>query len=189
VSLKPEKIGEGIFVTLQEKIEKNKAIWNQVSWDDMKNYIGPHAESYKNVFDKHKKAIEGTSRSPYFGMSWSWAACVPILGIPWAVARKQWVFVGMMVAVVVFVNVVSAFLPSASFGFLLFMAPIMAKNFYVQNAVVKIAKIKDRVSDQQSCDEEIRNAGGLNLMHGVMAAAVCAVFLIFNTVSLLSSLE
>ena len=160
----------------QERIEKIKQTWSDVSWDDMSNYIGPNAESYHKVWEKNRVSFmeKGT---PPFNFSWSWPAFFPILGIPWALARKQWLFAGLMVGAIILLNILGAYMSSTSFGFMPFLVAIMAKPFYVQQAVTKIAKIKSQTPSGITQQEEIKTAGGLNMTYGYAAAAVSVALL------------
>ncbi len=155
----------------QERIEKLKQTWTDVSWDDMSNYIGPNAESYRKVWEKNRTSFIEKGKPP-FNFNWSWPAFFPVLGIPWALARKQWLFAGLMAGAIVLLNVLGSYMPSTSFGFMPFLVAIMAKPFYVQQAVNKIAKIKDEIPAGAARDATIRDAGGLNMTYGYVAAAI-----------------
>ncbi len=169
----------------QERIEKTKALWADISWDEVATYIGPNADAYKPTWEKNYADILKQGY-PRFGLSWSWPAFIPILGIPWAAARRQWLFVGLMVGVIILANILMAFTSSSSFGFMMFLVPIMAKNFYVQTAVAKISKIKTAIPDHSSHMKEIQAAGGLNMTSGYIAGAICFVLLALSIWSLIS---
>jgi hypothetical protein len=171
---------------IQENLNKNKAMWSNVGWDDMAKYIGPHSETYRKTFEGQHADMIALGRSKAFGshISWHWPAFIPLLGIPWAAARKQWLIVGMMVGVVIIVNIILAYRPSASFTFMLFLVPLAAKNWYVQMAVAKIAKIKDQLPEGPARDAAIAEAGGLNMTYGYIAGTICAAWFALSIWSL-----
>jgi hypothetical protein len=162
--------------TRQERIAKLKQTWTDVSWDDMSNYIGPNAESYRKVWEKNRTSFIEKGKPP-FNFNWSWPAFFPILGIPWALARKQWLFAGLMVGAIILLNILGAYMPSTSFGFMPFLVAIMAKPFYVQQAVANIAKIKSQTQSAIIQQDAIRNAGGLNMTYGYVAAVISVAVL------------
>lgn len=161
----------------KNKISEIKNNWLNVTWDEVATFIGPNAPVFKPVWEKqHTSWTEKGVGS--FGFSWCWPALIPLLGIPWAAARRLWPFVGMMVAVVVAINVMALLWPnSSSFGFIIFFAPAMAKPMYVQYAVAKVAQIKKQTSVGDARDAALMEAGGLRMKYGYVAGGVCAAFL------------
>ncbi len=171
-------------LNIQKNLQRNIDTWSKVTWEDMATYIGPNADYYRAAFDQNHKAMTENGRPKTFTISWHWAAFIPILGIPWAAARKQWLFVAIMVGAIVLVSIISAFLPSASSGFLMFVAAILAKNYYIQMGVAKIVKIKDRIPAGPARDAAIQEAGGINMTYGYVAGAVCFCLLGLSILSL-----
>jgi hypothetical protein len=172
----------------KEQIAKQQALWASVSWEEVKTFIGPNAEGYKKVWEKNAVGI-AKQGFPGFMFSWSWPALFPILGIPWAVSRKLWPFVGLMVGVIVIASVILAFFPNASFGYLMVLAPTMAKNFYIQTTVAKIAKIKETIPDPDAQMLAIREAGGLKMIWGLIAAAICVAWLVVSVSAMVAGIE
>jgi hypothetical protein len=159
---------------IEEAKAKNRALWADVSWEEMAAFIGPHAEGYRKVFDQHKVSMAEKGLAP-FAFNWSWPALIPFLGIPWAAARRQWVFVAIMVGAMVLINVLGLMMETvgSSFGFLPFLAAFMARPFYVQQAVTKIHQIKTQFEPGPGRDTAIAGAGGLNMTYGYIAGAIC----------------
>jgi hypothetical protein len=169
-----------------ERIAQLQALWTSVTWEEVKTFIGPNADGYKAAWERNAAGI-AKQGYPGFSWSWSWPAFIPILGIPWAAARKQWMFIGIMVGVIVVANIAVALLPGASFGFMAFLVPMMAKNFYVQTTVTKIAKIKETITDEDARTLAIRAAGGLNMLWGYIAGAICTALIIVSVAALVLS--
>ncbi|WP_028600794.1 hypothetical protein [Ottowia thiooxydans] len=162
----------------KEKVSQIKENWLSVTWEELATFIGPNAQSYQPSWQKQhtnwkEKGYGGS------GLSWSWPALIPPLGIPWAVARKNWLFVGLMVGLIVFVNVIAFIWPkSPDFTFMAFLIPMIAKSMYIQHAVAQVARIKKETPAGPARDAALTSAGGLNMKHGYIAGAVCAVFLL-----------
>jgi hypothetical protein len=169
---------------IKENIANQAALWAGADWNDLAAYIGPNAEAFRPTFDRQKSSWAEKGRGPAFQFSWHWPAFIPFLGIPWFAARKQWLMVGTMVGVLVFINLIAAFLPTASFGFLWFLIPMMAKPTYVQMALAKIAKIKAALPPGQNVHGALAEAGGLSMQNGFIAGAICAALLV-STVAML----
>ena len=170
-----------------ERIEKNKNLWTGVEWDEVAAFIGPNAEAFKPAWQAHRDAWVEKGRPPAFLLSWCWPALIPILGIPWFAARKQWPMVATLIGAVVFFNIVLFFMPSAKFGFMLFLVAVIAKPTYVQSAVAKIAKIKETVPAGPQRQAAIAEAGGLNMRNGYIAGAASAAFLLPSVLALIAS--
>ncbi len=169
--------------SIKEKVEINKALWRDTSWDELATFIGPNAEKYRAFYDKTKQNMIDKG-NPGFQFNWHWPALIPILGIPWAAARKDWGFVAILAAAIVAVNILAFFMPNASFGFMFFLAPAMAKQTYVQNAMAKIGKIKAAQPEGSARTEAIKSAGGLNMTYGFVAGGICAAFIVLSVVAL-----
>jgi hypothetical protein len=158
----------------QDRLDKQKQLWANVSWEEIETFIGQNAGSYKKTWEKNYADIQQKGY-PGIGLSWHWPALIPIWGIPWAVARRQWSFVGVLVGAVVLITVFSFFMESANFGFMTFLIPIMAKPFYIQMAVAKISKLKEKFADPAAQKEAIRGAGGLDMTSGYIAGGICLI--------------
>jgi CBS domain-containing protein len=173
---------------IQENLDKNKDLWSKVNWDDMARYIGPYAETYRKTFDSQHADMVANGRPTGFlkQFSWHWPALIPLIGIPWAVARKQWLIAGLLVGVIIIANIVLAYLPSASFGFMMFLVPMAAKSWYIQMGVAKIAKIKAQHPEGAARDAAIAEAGGLNMTYGYIAGAICATLLALSIMALVA---
>jgi hypothetical protein len=169
----------------QERIAKLKQTWSDVSWDDMANYIGPRAESYRKVWEKNRATFMEKGMPP-FNFSWSWPAFIPILGIPWALARKQWLFAGIMVGAIIVLEIFASYLPTTSFSFMPFLVAMMAKPFYVQQAVTNIGKIKSQFPQGASREDAIKNAGGLNMTLGYVSGAISLGLVAIGIVALVN---
>jgi hypothetical protein len=171
----------------QRRIEQVRALWEGVSWAEMATYIGPNAEKYRKVWDKSQADIEKRGY-PGFSWSWCWPALIPLIGIPWAVARRQRLFAGMLVAVVILANVLAIYVPSSgsSFGFMMFLVPMMAKSFYLQTGVARIGRIKANISGEHAQLDAIKAAGGCNLTAGVIAGLACCTLLGLSVLALMS---
>lgn len=156
----------------QERLEQVKALWANVTWADMATFIGPRAEGYRAIWDKTSPGMAAKGYAG-FNLSWCWPAFIPISGIPWALARKQWAFAATMVVIVLVLNILSTVIPSTSLGFMPFLAACIAKPFYLQTAVAKIAKIKAQFPEGPERDAAISAAGGVNMTAGYVAGAVC----------------
>ncbi len=167
----------------QDRIAKMRKIWASVSWEDIAAFIGPGADVYKPTWEKNNADIIKQGYAG-FSFSWHWPALIPLLGIPWAAARRQWVFVAMMVGAIILISVIAAFFEHVNFGYMMFLVPIMAKGFYVQTAVGKISKIKETVSNVAEQTAAIKMAGGLNMTYGYIAAAISFAILGLSIFSL-----
>lgn len=173
------------MATRQEKLAQHKERWTNVTWDEMAAYIGPNADAYKKAWQRTHDVMTEKGK-PGFNFNWSWAALIPILGIPWAAARKQWLFVGLMVAVVVLINVLYYFFPKAgNFSFMPFLVAWWAKEYYTQAAVAKISEIKATIPEGTQRDAAIRAAGGIDMSFGYIAGAICAVLILLAALTLI----
>jgi hypothetical protein len=172
----------------QERLEKSQALWRDISWEELATFIGPNAESYKATWQKNRESWLEKGRPPLFGFSICWPAMIPILGIPWAVSRKLWPFVGIAVFAVVLINIISAIAPGGSFAFMWFLIGFMAKPTYIQMSMAKIEKIKQQIAEGPARDAALRDAGGLNMKNGYIAAGICGVFLALSIWSFVSSM-
>jgi hypothetical protein len=173
---------------VKQNMANAKALWETASWEDVATYIGPNADAYRATFDRHKASWAEKGRGPAFNLSWHWPAFIPIIGIPWAVARRQWLFAGLMVGVIVLANVVAALFPDSGtpFGFMMFLVPMMAKPFYVGTATAAVKKIRDATPPGSDPRAAIAAAGGLNMTHGYIAGAICAVLFALTIFSLVA---
>ncbi len=162
----------------KNKVYEIKENWLNSTWEEVATFIGPNAQAFKPIWEKHHTSWREKGIGA-FGFSWCWPALIPMLGIPWAAARKNWFFVYMMVALIVVVNIIAFILPNTAshFSFLAFFAPSLAKPFYVQQAVTKIAQIKREIPMGVAREVALADAGGLNMRYGYVAGAICAAFL------------
>ena len=172
---------------VKDNMAKAKALWETANWDELATYIGPNAEAYRSTFDQHLASWRERGRGPAFALSWHWGAFIPLLGIPWAAARKQWLFIAIMVGAIIFINIVAALVASpTSFGFMLFLVPLMAKQYYVQMALTKVRKIKAELPAGVDVRAALAQAGGINMAYGYIAGAICFGLIALSVVSLMN---
>jgi hypothetical protein len=171
------------MVSIKEKAAIAKAHWVDTPWEEIATFIGPNAEYYRAYYEKsHASMIE--KGNPGFMFSWHWPALIPLLGIPWAAARKNWAYVGMMALFYIVIIILAAFMEQTNFGFAIFLAPAMAKQTYLQFAMTKIGKIRAATAEGPSRDAALRDAGGLDMTSGYVAGAICAAIVVLNVVLL-----
>ncbi len=171
---------------IQENLQKQKDVWSQVTWEDMASYIGPNADYYKPSFDRLHKPMAESGKAGGFKLEWHWGAFIPILGIPWAAARKQWGIVAIMAGTVVLTNILTILfdLPPSTFGFMIFMVPAMMKGIFLGSAVTQVVKIKQAIPDGPARQAAIREAGGFNMTYGLIAGGICLGLLALSVWSL-----
>jgi hypothetical protein len=171
------------MASIKEQMAKGKALWAETPWEEIATFIGPNAEYYRAHYEKiHTSMAE--RGSPGFMFSWHWPALIPLLGIPWAAARKNWAYVGMMALFYVVIIILGAFMERPNFGFAIFLAPAMAKQTYFQFAMTKIGKIRATTAEGPARDAALRDAGGLDMRLGNVAGAICAAIVVLNIVLL-----
>jgi hypothetical protein len=171
------------MASIKEKMAMGKALWSETPWEEIATFIGPNAEYYRAYYEKvHISMAE--RGSPGFMFSWHWPALIPLLGIPWAAARRNWAYVGMMAAVYIIIIILGAFMERPNFGFMIFLAPAMAKQTYFQFAMTKIGKVRAATEAGPARDAALRAAGGLDLTSGYIAGGICGAIVVLNIVLL-----
>jgi hypothetical protein len=171
------------MVSIKEKAAIAKAQWTDTPWEEIATFIGPNAEYYRSYYEKSHASM-AEKGNPGFMFSWHWPALIPLLGIPWAVARKNWAYVGIMALFYVVIIILGAFMERPNFGFAIFLAPAMAKQTYMQFAMTKIGKIRAATAEGPARDAALREAGGLDMSSGYIAGAICAAIVVLNIVLL-----
>jgi hypothetical protein len=167
------------MASLKEQMATGKTLWAETPWEDIATFIGPNADYYRVHYDKiHTSMTE--KGTPGFMFSWHWPALIPLLGIPWAAARKNWSYVGIMVVAYIAIIVLGAFMERPNFGFMVFLAPAMAKQTYFQFAMSKIGKVRANTVEGPARDAALRDAGGLDMTMGFIAGGICAVLIALN---------
>jgi hypothetical protein len=166
--------------SVKEQQAITKAQWTQTTWEEISTFIGPNADKYRAYYDKSYASMVGEGKQRFF-FSWHWPALIPLLGIPWGVARKNWEYVGTMAFIYVALAVISLFFQQTSFGFVVFMAPAMAKQVYMQSVMTKIAKIRQATPEGPAREAALLAAGGLDMKSGYIAGAICLAFVVFTT--------
>jgi hypothetical protein len=86
----------------------------------------------------------------------------------------------MMAAAYVVIIILGAFMERPNFGFMIFLAPAMAKQTYFQFAMTKISKVRASTEPGPARDAALRDAGGLNMPAGYVAGAICAAIVVLN---------
>jgi hypothetical protein len=171
------------MASIKEKMAIGKALWAETPWEEIATFIGPNAEYYRAYYEKvHTSMAE--RGSPGFMFSWHWPALIPLLGIPWAAARRNWAYVGMMAAAYIVIIILGAFMERPNFGFMIFLAPAMAKQTYFQFAMTKIGKVRAATVEGLARDAALREAGGLNMTSGYITGGICAAIVVLNIVLL-----
>jgi hypothetical protein len=171
------------MASIKEQIAMGKTLWTETPWDEIATFIGPNADYYRTHYDKiHTPMAE--KGTPGFMFSWHWPALIPLLGIPWAVARKNWGYVGVAVTAYIAIIIVGAFMERPNFGALIFVAPAMAKQTYFQFAMTKIGKVRAGTEAGPARDAALRAAGGLNMTAGYIAGGICGAIVVLNIVLL-----
>jgi hypothetical protein len=171
------------MVSIKEKAAIAKAHWVDTPWEEIATFIGPNAEYYRAYYEKsHASMIE--KGNPGFMFSWHWPALIPLLGIPWAAARKNWAYVGMMALFYIVIIILGAFMERPNFGFAIFLAPAMAKQTYLQFAMTKIGKVRASTAEGPARDAALRAAGGLDMTSGYIAGGICGAIVVLNIVLL-----
>ncbi len=172
---------------VKENMAKQSALWAGADWNEVSAYIGPNSASYREAFERHKLSWAQNGRGPGFKLDWHWGAFIPLIGIPWAAARKQWQLVAILIGAIVLINILSLFLPSPTgFGFMAFMIPMMAKGMFVGMAADKVRKVKAELPAGASLSASLAEAGGLNMTYGLIAGAICAALLVLSVLSLVA---
>jgi hypothetical protein len=171
------------MVSIKEKAAIAKAHWVDTPWEEIATFIGPNAEYYRAYYEKsHASMIE--KGNPGFMFSWHWPALIPLLGIPWAAARKNWAYVGMMALFYIVIIILGAFMERPNFGFAIFLAPAMAKQTYLQFAMTKIGNVRASTAEGPARDAALRAAGGLDMTSGYIAGGICGAIVVLNIVLL-----
>jgi hypothetical protein len=76
------------MASIKEKVAMGKTLWAETPWEEIATFIGPNAEYYRAYYEKvHTSMAE--RGSPGFMFSWHWPGLIPLLGIPWAAARRN----------------------------------------------------------------------------------------------------
>jgi hypothetical protein len=169
--------------SIKEQMALTKSQWAETSWEEIATFFGPNADYYQPHYEKiHAPMAE--KGTPGFMFSWHWPALIPLLGIPWAAARKNWGYVGVAAAAYIIIIILGAFMERPNFSFMIFLAPAMAKQTYFQFAMTKIGKVRASTEAGPARDAALRAAGGLNMTAGYIAGAVCGAIVVLNIVLL-----
>ena len=148
-----------------------KEQWESVRWEDIEKFIGPNADKYKNLWEKQRANMMTKGKLGWVP-NFCWTALL-LLGMPWAVARKQYGVAAMSTFVVILVNFLK--LPVGAMGAVVFMMAMTVKNIYIQYVIAKIAEIDTTGVTGEARDAQLRGTGGLEISKGVIAGVALAV--------------
>jgi hypothetical protein len=161
------------FKSLQEKgqiqIEKNKSAWAASEWRDVENFLGANADKYKPLYDRMRLGMieKGQVLSFFNTLSICWSA-IPFFAVPWCVARKQYLFAGILFVGAIILSLLSAKAgPGATLAVGILLA-LTIKSNYLTGSIAKIHEIKSKTTPGAEQDAAIRAAGGVNVNHGVV---------------------
>jgi hypothetical protein len=170
----------------EERISQNKTLWTESEWKDVALFIGDNAETFKPTWEAARTSWIEKGKQPSTFLSWHWPALIPVLGLPWLAARKIWPLLWTIIGTIIAINLLAIFVktPPSATAFIIFLVPIMAKNFYVNHAVTKIEKIKKNIPDEAGRTAAIQAAGGLHMNNGYIAGAACALLIILQILAL-----
>lgn len=152
---------------------QSQAVWADTPWEDVAAYIGPHAEGFRRVWEKQRTAFAEKG----YGITWSFCWPVFFLSFVWFFYRKQW----LLGAVIIIIPTVFVILfPSAkdSFGGAALVLTLMAKSFYLQDALPKIAKIRTAEPDVGLRAAKLQKAGGASIIAGIISGGFYALMLL-----------
>jgi len=169
------------MTTIEERKSRTLAIWSETTWEEVAAYIGPNADKFRSTWEKQRNFALAQSSGKI-----AWSFCWPafLLSFAWFFYRKQW-FIGAMLIVV---PVVLSYFTSAggSVGVGLVLA-CMAKSAYLQDAMPKIAKVKEKLPPGDSLMAALAAAGGVSRPAGIIGGicfgllAVAAVITVINS--------
>lgn len=162
------------MATIAERKAQHQRLWSETPWDDVAAYIGPNAEKFRAVWEKQRAVIAKK------GSGIAWGFCWPVFffSFVWFFARKQYLMGAILVA---FPIILYWIVPSAtsSLGGVGIAIAMMAKSFYLQDAMAKIAKIVAALPPNADREHALAQAGGLSLpaagISGLFYAAIVAI--------------
>ncbi len=136
--------------------------WATTDWDDVARFLGPNADRFLAVWQRTREKLlaKGTGNA----VGWSWSAFV--FSFAWFLYRKQWVAGIVLIAAPLTIVYLGAS-PGGGIGVGIVMA-IYAKSFLLQDAVLKIARIRSRGGG----DAEVAAAGGVSRIGGLIGGIV-----------------
>lgn len=156
-----------------------QTIWAETPWDDIAAYIGPNAEKFRPAWDQQRAVILKK------GYGFTWTFCWPALLVSyvWFFYRKQWILGGLLLVLPVLIVIVYPAASGAFGGVGLAMAT-MAKSFYLQDIIPKIAKIRAAQPDAAIRAASLAASGGTSKL----AAMLSAIFAAASIAALIFSL-
>ncbi|HWT96380.1 MAG TPA: hypothetical protein VN229_02155 [Terriglobales bacterium] len=140
-------------------VEQNDASWPRTYRDDLRDFIGPNAESYLRSYDLKTKRGRA-------GFSWA-AAFIPL---PWLMYRKMY---GAAGALLLGGLVISFLLPHMSAGAGIgAVFGVMGKQLYFSHADAKIKKISARQLPTEEHVAVISRAGGISWLGAALGSII-----------------
>ncbi|MGK6356362.1 hypothetical protein ACMGDH_14195 [Sphingomonas sp. DT-207] len=145
--------------------ERNARIWQESEWEEVAAYLGPNAQRFRPAWERtrEKFLLSGT------GVAWSWCWPALIFGFAWFLYRRQWAIGAVLLLVPLGFALFLDRAPSL-LGVMIVLAA-MAKSVVVQDAVRKIAQIKETGGGMT----EIAAAGGVSLAGGIVGGILFAI--------------
>jgi len=154
------------MTTIEERKSRTLAIWSETTWEEVAAYIGPNAAKFRPTWEKQRNFAFAKS-----GGKIAWSFCWPafLLSFAWFFYRKQW----LIGAILIIVPIVLSYFTSAggSVGVGLVLA-CMAKSAYLQDAMAKIAKVREKLAPGDSLMTALAAAGGVSRPAGIIAGIV-----------------
>lgn len=141
-------------------------IWRESDWPEVATFLGPNAERFRSAYDKTRARM--AAERP--GVVWSWCWPALVFGFAWFLYRKQWAIGAILLLLPMAIGYFFD-LPSGGTAAVAVAVAAMAKSLVVQDAVARIAKIKDIGGGEA----EIARAGGVSAAGGLIGGAILAL--------------
>jgi len=137
----------------------------RTSRDDLRDFIGPNADSYLRAHDARQARRFSFS-------NFSWAAC--FIPLPWLLYRKMYV----IAAVFLFGSLIlGVLLPDVKIGTgIAGVFGAMGKTLYLGHAESRVRKLANRGLAPADHVDVLKRAGGVSWLGGVIGALITAGF-------------
>lgn len=136
--------------------------WAETDWNDVAIFLGPNADRFLAVWQRTREKLLAKGMGNAAG--WSWSAFV--FSFAWFFYRKQWAAGVVLIAAPLTIVYFGAS-AGGGVGVGIVMA-IYAQSFLLQDAVLKIARIRSRGGG----DAEIAAAGGVSRIGGLVGGII-----------------
>ena len=150
---------------IETRRERAVRLWRESDWAEVAAFLGPNAHRFEGAWAKTRDKM--AERGAGIAWSWSWPALLFSFG--WFFYRRQWAIGAVLLILPIALALLLERAPGTLGAFI--VIAVMGKSLVVQDAVNRIAKIKEKGGGMA----KITAAGGVSIPGAILGGLILAI--------------